>query len=185
MVGRRGIDDEIGVAHRIAMVGRGAQARAERKPSEESTILVCVVDRARDVGLERPQYRVEAVAGEQIGESGSPRTGADDPATHQANLAAIRTASTITRLIASVAVGRLAAVPALPNRCSSPLRNRTMFARCVQKTNSATTRLIANSGERTPTVTPSRIGRTVALVSEPSETNPLESSTTAKINRAR
>src|ERR1043165_4534903 len=90
MVGRRRIDDEIGVAHRIAMVGRGAQARAERKPSEESTILVCVVDRARDVGLERPQYRGEAVAGEQIGESGSPRTGADDPATHQANLAAIR-----------------------------------------------------------------------------------------------
>ena len=65
------------------------------------------------------------------------------------------------------------------------IRNRTMFARCVQKTNSATTRLIANKGDRTPTVTPSRIGRTVALVSEPSETKPLESSTTTNIDRAK
>src|SRR5881394_3712490 len=140
------------------MVGRGAQARAERKPLEESTILVRVVDRVRNIWLERPQHGLEAVVREQIGERGSPRARADDGATHQANLAAIMTASTITRPIASVAAGRSAGVPALPNRCSSPFRNRTMFARCVQKTNSATTRLIANKGDRTPTVTPSRIG---------------------------
>ena len=39
----------------------------------------------------------------------------------------------------------------LPNRCSSPLRSRAMFARCVQKTNAATSTLITNSGDRTPT----------------------------------
>ena len=39
----------------------------------------------------------------------------------------------------------------LPNRCSSPRRSRPMFARCVQKTNSAITTLTTNSGERGPT----------------------------------
>ena len=57
--------------------------------------------------------------------------------------------------------------PRLPKRCSSPRRSRPMFARCVQKTNTATTTLITNSGDRTPTRdASSSTGSSVALVSD-------------------
>ena len=40
---------------------------------------------------------------------------------------------------------------------------------------------MTNTGDRTPTVMPSSTGSITALVSEPSDTNPLDSSTTAKM----
>ena len=41
------------------------------------------VDRRGDVGLERPQHGLVAIAGEQIGERRAPRAGTDDRAAHQ------------------------------------------------------------------------------------------------------
>ena len=65
----------------------------------------------------------------QIAPSSDEIAGTDHRAPHQASLVAMRTARTMTRLIASVAAGRFAGTPRFPKRCSSPFRSRTMFAR--------------------------------------------------------
>src|SRR5690349_7101448 len=100
------------------------------------------VDRRGDVGLECPDGRLVAVRGEKVGERRSPRAGADDGGAHQPNLAAMRIAAAITIAMATNGPGRFVALSFFPNRCSSPFRSRSMFARCVQKTNTATSTLI-------------------------------------------
>src|SRR4051794_4140912 len=130
MLRRRGVDNQVGAVERRALIVRGAQRGRERQPGEEASILVRLLNRLRDIRLVRPNHGIVAVRCEDVGERGSPSAGADHGATHQANLAAMRTASTMIRLIANVAAGRLVGTPRLPNRCSSPLRSLTMFARC-------------------------------------------------------
>ena len=63
------------------------------------------------------------VAGENVREGRTPRPGSDDRATHQA------------------------ALSFFTNLCSSPRRNRPIFARCVQKTNAAMMTLAMKTGD--------------------------------------
>src|SRR5687767_2456022 len=104
------------------------------------------VDRLHDVRLVRPQRDPAAVPRQQVGEGGSPRTGAYHGGAHHPG-------------------GVF-----LPNRGSSPRLRRAMFDRWVQKTNAATTALTTNSGERTPSRHPMITGRTTAALNEPRET---------------
>src|SRR4029079_14167125 len=164
---RRSIDHQLGAVERNALFVRGPERRRHVLAGEEPAILVAFIDRLRNVRLVRPDDRGVAVRREQVGKRGSPSARPDYRAAQQACLAEISTANTMTIAIASVAAGRFAAVavpvPCFPNRCSSPLRSRTMFARWVQKTNNAMTTLTMKIGERRPTVIASRMGRIVAL----------------------
>src|SRR4029079_15225128 len=175
---RRGVDHQRRPVERSALIVRRAQRRGERLPGEEASVLVAFVDRLGDIRLVRPDHCLVPVRRKQVGERRTPRAGSDDRAAHQANRAAMSTASTMTSAHATVAPGPFGAGPSappaavlrLPKRCSSPFRQRTMFARCVQNTKSAMMTLTAKIGDRTPTVIARSTGRIVALVNEPSDT---------------
>src|SRR6516164_7932520 len=133
-----GVDDEVRSLERRTQIVRRAQRRCQRERLQESLVLVARVDRRSDVRLERPNRGVVAVGREEVGEGRSPRSGTDHRGAHQPNLAAMKIAAATTSAIGTIGFGRLARSPLLlPNRCSWPARRRWMFARWVQKTNTA------------------------------------------------
>src|SRR5688500_11022177 len=81
------------------------------------------VDRVGHIRLIRPESHLVSIPGEQVGERRSPSPRSHHRCTHQTWFAFFT------------------------KRCSSPRRKRPMFARCVQNTNAATSRLARKTGE--------------------------------------
>src|SRR6476646_11053456 len=110
---------------------------------QKSGVFVLGVDGFHDIGFVGPEPDVVPVPRQQVRQRCTPGTRAHYRAAHQV------------------------AVSFFTKRCSSPRRNRPMFARCVQKTKMTITTLAMNTGDR-GSLSQARIanGRTAAETSD-------------------